>query len=264
LSYVALRDVAARTHAVPGNLAWLTPICVDGAVLAASSSIWASSMRGVRKDPFAFLTVVALLTVSVIINVNHAGPAVLAKVIAALPPLTLLACLELAANQYRIRAVEDATKESTVPAAAELSAPAESVAQASPAVPVARSQAAYPAKSETVPAVPLPSVSADRPAPPVPAPPVPAPPVPTPPVPAPAAVRPAASAAAPRQAARPLPVGSAGNGADKIRALLTEHLAGGGDPTDPTLARQFAAASGLNPQYVRRVLGPLRRELATS
>lgn len=101
LSYVALRDVAAHTLAVPADMAWLVPICVDGAVLASSASIWASSMRGTKVDPVAVVTLVTLLAVSVVINVNHAGPEVLAKVIAALPPLTLLACLELVAGQYR-------------------------------------------------------------------------------------------------------------------------------------------------------------------
>lgn len=115
LSYVALRDVAARTAAVPEHLAWLTPICVDGAVLAGSASLWASSMRRTKKDPVAVLTVVSLLVISVVINVSHAGPSPLAKIIAALPPLTLLACLELVAGQYRREADAEAEQAHSAP-----------------------------------------------------------------------------------------------------------------------------------------------------
>lgn len=120
LSYVALRDVAAHTQAVPAHLAWLVPICVDGAVLAGSASMWAASMRGRRMDPVAVLTVVALLVTSVVININHAGPSVLAKTIAALPPLTLLACLELVAGQHRREAAD---AQAATPHADESSAP---------------------------------------------------------------------------------------------------------------------------------------------
>ena len=101
LSYVALRDVAARTHAVPANLAWMVPVCVDGAVLAASATAWAGSLRGKRMDPIALLVAGTLLTLSVAVNISHAGPSAMAKTLAAVPPVSLLACLELVAGAYR-------------------------------------------------------------------------------------------------------------------------------------------------------------------
>lgn len=101
LSYVALRDVAARSHAVPQNLAFLLPVCVDGAVLAASATAWANSLRGKRMDPIALIAAVTLLSLSVAVNMAHAGPSVMAKTLAAVPPLTLLVCLELVAGAYR-------------------------------------------------------------------------------------------------------------------------------------------------------------------
>jgi len=101
LSFVALSEVAAEVEAVPAHLAFLVPLVVDGGVLAGSASLWASSYRGTRRDPVAYLTVAGLLAFSVVVNVSHAGESLLAKAIAALPPIVLLACLELVASGHR-------------------------------------------------------------------------------------------------------------------------------------------------------------------
>lgn len=105
LSFVALRDVAATTGAVPAELAWLVPVVIDGGVICGSAIIWSLSKEESRRPLFPFLFVAALVTMSVVVNVNHAGPSLLAKSIAALPPLILLGTLELVASQGRRIAV---------------------------------------------------------------------------------------------------------------------------------------------------------------
>lgn len=109
LSFVALRDVAADTEAVPANLAWLVPIVIDGGVMCASAVIWAAAAMGQRRQKFPFFVVFVLVAISVVVNSAHAGPSILAKVIAALPPLVLLATLELVAITTRQSATESAT-----------------------------------------------------------------------------------------------------------------------------------------------------------
>lgn len=108
LSYVALRDVASEVEAVPPHLAFLVPVVIDGGVICGSVVIWANAQRGGRKELFPFFIVAALVVMSVVVNTAHAGPAPLAKVIAALPPLVLLATLELVASQQRRAAEDDA------------------------------------------------------------------------------------------------------------------------------------------------------------
>lgn len=103
LSFVALRDVAADVGAVPAGMAWLIPVVVDGGVICASAVIWANSQLRRPRELFPFAVTAVLLVVSMVINTAHAADAVLAKVIAALPPLVLLASLELVAGQNRTR-----------------------------------------------------------------------------------------------------------------------------------------------------------------
>lgn len=101
LSYVALRDVAIQVGAVPAYLGFLVPIVVDGGVICGSAIIWSLSKSEMRRPAFPFLFVGALVMISVVINANHAGNSILAKGIAALPPLILLGTLELVASQGR-------------------------------------------------------------------------------------------------------------------------------------------------------------------
>lgn len=101
LSYVALSEVAVRVAAVPAGLGWLVPIVIDGGVICGSAIIWSLSVESARRPVFPFLFVGALVLVSVVVNVAHAGPTLLAKSIAALPPLILLGTLELVASQGR-------------------------------------------------------------------------------------------------------------------------------------------------------------------
>jgi len=101
LSYVALRDVAVEVEAVPAYLGFLVPVVIDGGVICGSAVIWSLSKSSTRRPAFPFLFVASLVLISVVVNANHAGPGVLAKGIASLPPLILLGTLELVASQGR-------------------------------------------------------------------------------------------------------------------------------------------------------------------
>ncbi len=104
LSFVALRDVAIAVGAVPAYLGFLVPIVIDGGIICGSAVIWSLSKETARRPVFPFLFVGSLVVVSVVVNTNHAGEGVLAKGIAALPPLILLGTLELVAAQGRRQA----------------------------------------------------------------------------------------------------------------------------------------------------------------
>jgi hypothetical protein len=101
LSYVALRDVAVEVEAVPAYLGFLVPVVIDGGVICGSAVIWSLSKSSTRRPAFPFLFVASLVLISVVVNANHAGPGLLAKGIASLPPLILLGTLELVASQGR-------------------------------------------------------------------------------------------------------------------------------------------------------------------
>lgn len=107
LSFFAQSELAAQLGAVPAAMAWLVPVVIDGGILAGSAAVWSSSTRRARKDPVAYLTVFALLALSVVINVEHAADqgGVLGSVIAGAPPVVLLLCLELVAAQARREAL---------------------------------------------------------------------------------------------------------------------------------------------------------------
>lgn len=101
LSFVAIRDVSIAVGAVPEYLGFLLPVVIDGGIICGSAVIWSLSRESTRRPLFPFIFVGLLVLVSVLINTNHAGPTLLAKVIAALPPLILLGTLELVAAQGR-------------------------------------------------------------------------------------------------------------------------------------------------------------------
>lgn len=101
LSYVALRDVAVALEAVPPYLGWLVPIVIDGGIICGSAIIWSLSKEQGGRPKFPFFFVGSMVLMSVVVNVAHAGDSILAKIIAALPPLILLGTLELVADQGR-------------------------------------------------------------------------------------------------------------------------------------------------------------------
>ncbi len=303
LSYVALRDVAVDLHAVPAHLGWLVPVVIDGGVIGGSAVLWSHARSGARTPWLAVLIVVVLVSMSVVVNTAHAGPALLAKVIAALPPLVLLGTLELVAAEHRRASrtspaagsaaapsampaapqlqTTDRTAVATTPAAAAPVQPATPATPATPAVTAASGEprtpsdeaagrvaaprvtaAAQPAATD--PAVPATVVSmadrrtaaASRAARPdvttaadVPAPsPVTASPTP---------VASAASSSAVRPAA-PRSSGDTRPASEVIGEMFAAHVADGGDPDDPTLAKSLADAAGVSTRHARRVISRVR------
>jgi hypothetical protein len=159
LSFVALRDVAIDLQAVPANLGWLVPIVIDGGVICGSAIIWTLSREQTRRPAFPFLFVAFLVVVSVVVNASHAGPALLAKLIAALPPLILLGTLELVASQgRRLSAGETSTTLSAAPAA--VTSPNGSVPTSFHAAPVTMPTEASEPRQEPQRPVSIPSASA--------------------------------------------------------------------------------------------------------
>lgn len=290
LSFFAQSEVAAQLGAVPERLAWLVPVTIDGGILAGSASLWASSTRGSRKDPVAYLTIVALLALSVVINVRHASGTgeVLASVIAGTPPVILLLCLELVAAQARRDAVDqqaEAQEKARARAAADpgpapqpATRPALTVSSVSPVHqgPAPASQPAgrpaYPVPSSssatTTPVGPARTVSPVGRAPvgqPSPAGPVgEAEQVPG------AVAGPAVSPREPGEVGasqapvKPTVQGGArrsGSVTQRVRALFAEHVAAGGDPRDRDLVGRIATELDAPVPSVRRVVSEARKEL---
>lgn len=295
LSFFAQSEVSAQLGAVPAHLSWLVPIVIDGGILAGSASIWSSSTRGARKDPIAYLTVVALLALSVVINVQHAaeGQEILSAVIAGAPPVVLLLCLELVASQARRAAREQVAEpanppeEHQTPLAPAAAAPA--LPLSTPQAPAAHTPHALepdarqgwsynatqtsPLASAQPSPTPHPTTSAlapeaattDAPKPDALAAPesVPAP------EPEPSAARETPGAAAPdvtppslaRATSAPR-TPAKGSVAALVRQEFTRHIDAGGDPNDTTLARTIATKLDAPVASVRRTLGEARKALA--
>lgn len=303
LSYVAQKDVATATGAVPASLAWAVPVCIDGGVLAASAIIWNSAATQKKRDILAFLTVIVLLATSVVINVSHAGDDILAKWIAALPPIILLACLEMVAASSRKNLTQQNVEEVALHTKTDLEVAPPSVTQVTveektlytPGVSHAATQTSQVASlSENVDGTT--SVS----------------PFDAPPeksfaesfstasndvsvvdgedatelvvdsvkdetqvaqkTPKPVVVEKSASTTSP--SSKPVSRGEVlldgvelpkdMNMGDVVKHLFDVHVQAGGDPQDPKLATMLAQKANVTPPYARRVIKPLREKMLES
>lgn len=102
VSYNTLRLEAIRVDAIePGWPSYLLPLMLDGAVLSGSAVLWKAGLDGRRRPVFPYFFVAALVVLSVVVNVAHAGPSPLAKALASLAPIVLLGCLELVLISHR-------------------------------------------------------------------------------------------------------------------------------------------------------------------
>jgi hypothetical protein len=100
VSFEAISAYAVAVGAFPHPLRWCAPLLVDTFTLAACLVILARSRDGVRAV-YAWSLVVVASTVSVALNVAHAPPHTAARLVAALPPVALLAALELVMSEAR-------------------------------------------------------------------------------------------------------------------------------------------------------------------
>ena len=107
LSFTTLQDLAALSG-IPAGQAWVWPLIVDGVILEATISVVAlrNSAPGARR--FAWLLLASGAGVSVAANITHAVvasdtrvPAIIAALVASVPPLVLLAMTHLTVELTR-------------------------------------------------------------------------------------------------------------------------------------------------------------------
>jgi Protein of unknown function (DUF2637) len=104
VSYLHMH-LLVELHGQPCWVAALTPLSVDGMIVAASTTLLADSRGGGRGGFMPWALLVAGSAASLAVNVAVADPAMTGRVIAAWPSLSLIAAYELLMRQVR-RAAE--------------------------------------------------------------------------------------------------------------------------------------------------------------
>jgi hypothetical protein len=100
VSYLHMHALVAR-HGQPGWVAALTPLSVDGMIVAASTTLLADSRTGRRGGVLPWALLVAGSVASLAANVAVAEPTLIGRVIAAWPSFALTASYELLTRQVR-------------------------------------------------------------------------------------------------------------------------------------------------------------------
>ena len=102
VSYLHMHQLVAG-HGQPGWLAALTPLSVDGMIVAASTALLADSRSGGRGGllPWALLVTADSSVASLAANVSVAEPTATGRVIAAWPSFALIGSYELLMRQMR-------------------------------------------------------------------------------------------------------------------------------------------------------------------
>jgi len=121
LSFTTLQDLAILSG-IPAGQAWVWPLIVDGVILEATISVVALRNSAPAAKRFAWLLLAAGAGVSVAANVTHAilgsdtqVPALIAAVVASVPPLVLLAMTHLTVELTRNATPHRAAPHSSVP-----------------------------------------------------------------------------------------------------------------------------------------------------
>lgn len=133
LSFAALADLAEMAG-VPRHLAWIWPLVVDGMVVVATMAIVALAGHGTRAliYPWALLgggaaVSIAANAVHAILAANGAVPAAVSALVAAVPPVALLAVTHLS-----VVLIQRAAEPVKSPARRRSHAPAGKAAQPAP------------------------------------------------------------------------------------------------------------------------------------
>src|SRR5579863_183110 len=100
VSYLHMH-LLVEVHGQPGWVAALTPLSVDGMIVAASTTLLAESRSGGRGGFLPWALLVVGSAASLAANVAVADPAVTGRVIAAWPSFALIASYELLMRQVR-------------------------------------------------------------------------------------------------------------------------------------------------------------------
>ena len=103
VSYLHMH-LLVELHGQPGWVAALTPLSVDGMIVAASTTLLADSRSGGRGGFLPWALLVAGSAASLAANVAVAEPTVTGRVIAAWPSFSLIAAYELLMRQVRCAA----------------------------------------------------------------------------------------------------------------------------------------------------------------
>jgi hypothetical protein len=100
VSFEAISAFAVAAGAFPPTLGWCAPLLVDTFTAAATLVVWSRS-RARLGAGYARTLVAAATVVSLALNVAHAPDRPAARLVAALPPLALLAAVELVMSEAR-------------------------------------------------------------------------------------------------------------------------------------------------------------------
>jgi Protein of unknown function (DUF2637) len=100
VSFEAITAFAVATGAIPAGLGWCAPLLVDTFTAAATLVVWSRSLVGLGAG-YARTLMAAATSVSLALNVAHAPDRLAARLVAALPPLALLAAVELVMSEAR-------------------------------------------------------------------------------------------------------------------------------------------------------------------
>ena len=100
VSYLHMHTLV-ELHGQPGWVAALTPLSVDGMIVAASTTLLADSRSGERGGKLPWALLVAGSAASLAANVAVAQPTVTGRVIAAWPSFALIGAYELLMRQVR-------------------------------------------------------------------------------------------------------------------------------------------------------------------
>jgi hypothetical protein len=101
VSFEAISAFAVATGAFPPALGWCAPLLVDTFTAAATLVVWSRSLAGLGARYARTLVAAAAAGVSLALNVAHAPDRLAARLVAALPPLALLAAVELVMSEAR-------------------------------------------------------------------------------------------------------------------------------------------------------------------
>lgn len=163
LSFTTLRDLAVLSG-IPVEQAWIWPLIVDGVILEATISVVALRNSARSALRFAWLLLAAGAGVSVAANITHAlvaadtrVPALIAALVASVPPLVLLAMTHLTVELTRNSAPAVSTRPDATRSAASAAATVQPGGNGLPPV-VSHLSAA---KSARVPVSPSPQPAAD-------------------------------------------------------------------------------------------------------
>ncbi len=124
VSYLHMHALVAL-HGQPGWVAALTPLSVDGMILAASTTLLADSRSGRRGGALPWILLAIGSAASLAANVAVAEPTVIGRVIAAWPSFALIGSYELLMRQIRTSAHR--SKPAGPPAESSSAVPARSV-----------------------------------------------------------------------------------------------------------------------------------------